>query len=248
MRNIKDCVNAFLPLLNTEYEIVLGRKGVAVTLRIAFDKKDCFHLMGLQYLIDRPELNRDRGKVFDEIVAGSITTEQVESSDYKKKIEGRVNFLPLLEKLLDSNDTVFKYNQRINMYSMISADYLMKNNKRDYYDVLGINKSATEDEIKKAYKKMALKYHPDRNKEADAEAKFKEINEAYSVLSDKDKKEKYDRFGFSGLDDNNIPADFDDIFSSIFGMGNSFGMFNPEKTFTQQALYCSKMKKYFWWK
>lgn len=92
MRNIKDCVNAFLPLLNTEYEIVLGRKGVAVTLRIAFDKKDCFHLMGLQYLIDRPELNRDRGKVFDEIVAGSITTEQVESSDFYKKIEGRVNF------------------------------------------------------------------------------------------------------------------------------------------------------------
>ena len=122
MRNIKDCVNAFLPLLNTEYEIVLGRKGVAVTLRIAFDKKDCFHLMGLQYLIDRPELNRDRGKVFDEIVAGSITTEQVESSDFYKKIEGRVNFLPLLEKLLDSNDTVFKYNKKSNMYSMIDAD------------------------------------------------------------------------------------------------------------------------------
>lgn len=73
MRNIRDCVSAFLPLLNTEYEIVLGRKGVSVTLRITFDKKDCFHLMGLQYLIDRPELNRDRGKVFDEIVAGSIT-------------------------------------------------------------------------------------------------------------------------------------------------------------------------------
>ena len=131
MRNIKDCVNAFLPLLNTEYEIVLGRKGVAVTLRIAFDKKDCFHLMGLQYLIDRPELNRDRGKVFDEIVAGSITTEQVESSDFYKKIEGRVNFLPLLEKLLDSNDTVFKYNKKANMYSMIDAYYLMKNNMEE---------------------------------------------------------------------------------------------------------------------
>ncbi len=127
MRNIKDCVSAFLPLLNTEYEIVLGRKGVAVTLRLAFDKKDCFHLMGLQYLIDRPELNRDRGKVFDEIVAGIITVEQVMSSDFYKKIEERVNFLPLLEQLLDSNDTVFKYNKKSNIYSMIDADYLMKN-------------------------------------------------------------------------------------------------------------------------
>ena len=68
MRNIKDCVSAFLPLLNTEYKIVLGRKEVAVTLRITFDKKDCFHLMGLQYLVDRPELNRDRGKVFLQVI------------------------------------------------------------------------------------------------------------------------------------------------------------------------------------
>lgn len=131
MRNIKDCVSAFLPLLNTEYEIVLGRKGVAVTLKITFDKKDCFHLMGLQYLIDRPELNRDRGKVFDEIVAGSITTEQIESSDFYRKIEERVNYLPLLEQLLDSNDTIFKYNRKANMYSMIDADYMMRNNMEE---------------------------------------------------------------------------------------------------------------------
>lgn len=131
MRDIKDCVNAFIPLLNTEYQIVLGRKGVTVILKITFDKRDCFHLMGLQYLIDRPELNRDRGKIFDGIVAGSITTEQVESSDFYKKIEDRINYLPLLEALLDSNDTIFKYNQRINMYSMISADYLMKNNMEE---------------------------------------------------------------------------------------------------------------------
>lgn len=123
MRTIKDCVNAFLPLLDTEYEIVLGRKGVAVTLRIVFDKKDCFHLMGLQYLIDRPELNRDRGKVFDGIVAGSITAEQVELSDFYKKIEERINFLPLSEQLLDSNDTVFKYNKKANVYSMIIVLY-----------------------------------------------------------------------------------------------------------------------------
>ena len=80
MRNVIDCINAFIPLLSTEYELVLGRKGVAVTLRILFDKKDCFHLMGLQYLVDRPELSRDRGKVFDEIADGTIAIEKIESS------------------------------------------------------------------------------------------------------------------------------------------------------------------------
>lgn len=123
-----DCINAFIPLLSTEYELVLGRKGVSVTLRISFDKKDCFHLMGLQYLVDRPELSWDRGRVFDEIADGTITIEKIESSDFYNKIEQRVHFLPLLEQMIDSNDTVFKYNKKANMYSMIEADYLMENN------------------------------------------------------------------------------------------------------------------------
>ena len=127
MRTVLDCINAFIPLLSTEYELVLGRRGVAVTLRILFDKKDCFHLMGLQYLVDRPELSRDRGKVFDEIADGIITIKKIESSDFYKKIEQRVHFLPLLEQMIDSNDTVFKYNKKVNMYSMIEADYLMEN-------------------------------------------------------------------------------------------------------------------------
>ena len=64
-------------------------------------------------------------------MAGKITTEQVESSDFYKKIEERVHFLPLLEQLLDSNDTVFKYNKKANLYSMIDADYLMKNKMKE---------------------------------------------------------------------------------------------------------------------
>ena len=75
--------------------------------------------------------------------------------------------------------------------------------KRDYYEVLGIQKGASDEEIKKAFRKMAMKYHPDRNQgDKDAEEKFKEVNEAYSVLSDPDKKNKYDRFGFAGVDPN----------------------------------------------
>ena len=115
MRTVVDCVSSFIPLLSTEYEIVLGRKNVAVKLIITFDKKDCFHLMGLQYLTDRPELRRDRGKIFDEIQKGIIKRENIESSDFYHKIQDRVHFLPLLEKMLDSNDTVFKYNKKANV-------------------------------------------------------------------------------------------------------------------------------------
>lgn len=72
--------------------------------------------------------------------------------------------------------------------------------KRDYYDILGVTRSATEAEMKSAYRKMALKWHPDKNKETGAEAKFKEINEAYEVLSNKDKRAKYDQFGHAAFD------------------------------------------------
>lgn len=103
----------------------------------------------------------------------------------------------------------------------------MKNNKRDYYEVLGLDKSASDDDIKKAYKKLALKYHPDRNKDSDAETKFKEINEAYSVLSDKDKRSKYDRFGFDSFNSEFNNEDIHNIFESVFGFGgmNGFNIF-----------------------
>ena len=72
-------------------------------------------------------------------------------------------------------------------------------NKRDYYEVLGVDKNATEDEIKKAYRTIAIKYHPDRNPgNKEAEEKFKEAAEAYDVLHDPQKRQKYDQFGFNG--------------------------------------------------
>lgn len=112
----------------------------------------------------------------------------------------------------------------------------MAENKRDYYEVLGVNKDATDADIKKAYRTLAKKYHPDMNPgDKEAEKKFKEINEAYAVLSDADKRRAYDQFGHAGIDPNAAGGfngggfsgfgfdfgDIGDIFSTFFGGGTS---------------------------
>ncbi|MGN6702779.1 MAG: DnaJ domain-containing protein, partial [Burkholderiaceae bacterium] len=99
--------------------------------------------------------------------------------------------------------------------------------KRDYYEVLGVGKNASEDEIKKAYRKLAMKYHPDRNPDSKgAEEKFKEAKEAYEVLCDAQKRDAYDRYGHAGVDPNmggggfgggGFADAFGDIFGDIFG-------------------------------
>ena len=98
--------------------------------------------------------------------------------------------------------------------------------KRDYYEVLGVEREASPDEVKKAYRRLAMKFHPDRNPDdADADAKFKEATEAYEILSDAEKKEAYDRFGHAGVDPNaaggmggaGFEGTFGDIFGDVFG-------------------------------
>ncbi|BAP39586.1 molecular chaperone DnaJ [Metamycoplasma canadense] len=97
-------------------------------------------------------------------------------------------------------------------------------NKRDYYEVLGISKNATEKEIKTAYRKLAMQYHPDKNSAPDAEEKFKEVSEAYEILSDENKRAKYDKFGHNAFDPNGYSfGNSEDIFSSFFeNFGSGF--------------------------
>ena len=140
----------------------------------------------------------------------------------------------------------------------------MAENKRDYYEVLGVEKGASADEIKKAYRKMAMKYHPDRNPgDKEAEEKFKEAGEAYEVLSDDEKRSRYDQYGHQGVDPNFNPGfggfgggfggfgDFGDIFSDIFGGGSGRSAANQprrgenvmarlELTFEEAAFGCEK--------
>ena len=103
----------------------------------------------------------------------------------------------------------------------------MTTSKRDYYDVLGISRSASEEDVRKAFRRLALEYHPDRNKKEGAEERFKEINEAYQVLSDAKRRAAYDRFGHEGVSGNGARGfegfdnfgGFGDIFDAFFGSG-----------------------------
>lgn len=154
---------------------------------------------------------------------------------------------------------------------MSSSDTLA--DKRDFYDVLGVDKSASEDEIKKAYRKLAKKYHPDLNPgDKEAESKFKEVNEAYETLSDESKRASYDQFGhsatgsgasgfngFGGFGDFGQDIDLGDIFSSFFGgFGSSGRKSNPNAprrgsdievtlniSFEEAAKGCTREVKYY---
>lgn len=136
--------------------------------------------------------------------------------------------------------------------------------KRDYYEVLGLSKGAGDDDIKKAYRKLAKQYHPDMNPgDKTAEEKFKEVNEAYAVLSDPDKKAKYDQYGHAAFDPSMGGTgfgdfDFGDIFSSIFGGGFGGGsssrrngpqrgedlQYRVNLTFEEAAFGCKKDVSY----
>lgn len=110
--------------------------------------------------------------------------------------------------------------------------------KKDYYEILGVSRNATKEEIKAAYRKLALKYHPDRNKDPDAAEKFKEITEAYAVLSDDEKRARYDQFGHAGIEGTYTQEDifrganfedvfrdfgFEEFFRDFFGFETPFG-------------------------
>ena len=133
--------------------------------------------------------------------------------------------------------------------------------KRDYYEVLGLSKGASEDEIKKAYRKLSKKYHPDINKEPDADEKFKEVSEAYEILSDPQKRAAYDQYGHAGTDPNYGAGGggfggfggfsgggagfggFEDIFDSFFGGGEDLLIQMPlvkDQIYNIRSIYPSK--------
>jgi molecular chaperone DnaJ len=135
----------------------------------------------------------------------------------------------------------------------------MATNKRDYYEVLGIERNASDEEIKKAFRKLAFKYHPDHNQDDKTGEAFKEVNEAYEALSDRDKRDAYDRFGHAGVENAGRGFEgmdfggFGDIFDAFFGGATSSTRQGPQQggdqkvnltiTFDEAAFGCEKQLK-----
>ncbi|MDD7610925.1 MAG: PBECR4 domain-containing protein [Spirochaetales bacterium] len=127
MANILDAQKAFSKLLDIEYQFVLGRKDKTVSLTIEFQKYHFFHLAGLQYLKDLSRLFIPAEGVYNQIESGQLPVSYIESSNNYDYIKGRVEYLPTLEYIFDSNDTIFKYNPELQAFSVIEADFLLRN-------------------------------------------------------------------------------------------------------------------------
>lgn len=124
---IQQCALAFQTLLAYEYHFVIGRKGKVREFYLTFEKSDFHHLLGLHKLRDIPQIQRGmREKIFDKIIEGSVSMDLIGKSVYYEEMEERIIPLIGLEKMLDDNNMIFRYNEKIHKFSLIKADYLLE--------------------------------------------------------------------------------------------------------------------------
>lgn len=126
MDKLFESASAFNRLLDFEYRFIIGRKGKTSELKIGFCEKEFHHIIGLQYLTDIPNVKRNRTHIFDEILKGNITYEKICKSVFINKIDERILMSLYLEQLFDSNELIFKYNEKSNSFSLIQAEYLLQ--------------------------------------------------------------------------------------------------------------------------
>ena len=127
MRDIQKCAMSFEALLNYEYHFIIGRKGQLKEFYLSFDRSDFHHLIGLHKLRDIAQIQQGmRGKIFDKILRGEISEELIKKSSYYEQMESRIVPLTSLEEMLDGNNLIFRYNEKIQKFSLIKAEYLLE--------------------------------------------------------------------------------------------------------------------------
>ena len=140
MAGVYEAAKAFEKLLNTEYIFVVAKKGVEAKIHLLFQKQHFYHIAGLHYLIDIQSLRGDRTVIFEKILKKQIEAD-IKKSNFYNKIANRVELLLQLQNILDSNDTVFHYNETYNSFSAIKAEYLLENRILDKNVFLFLDKN-----------------------------------------------------------------------------------------------------------
>ena len=136
-----ECALAFQKLLDYEYNFVIGRKGQRREFSLTFEKSDFHHLLGLHKLKDIQQLQRGmREKIFDSIICGEITQELIQKSAYYLQMNQRISPLAGLEKMLDDNNIIFRYNEKVHKFSLIKADYLLEGQAEEIPSFLFLGK------------------------------------------------------------------------------------------------------------
>ena len=146
MDKLQNCARAFEKLLEIQYRIIIGRKGKTTELIIGFSKQDYHHLMGLGKRKDLRIAKRNRSLAFDEITDGRTTYETLMKSRYLFQIENRFQPLAHIEQLLDDNRLIFRYNAKLNQFSLIEADYLLSTpyKSNDIYIFIAEHKDSSQ--------------------------------------------------------------------------------------------------------
>ena len=143
---LQECASAFQLLMEYEYHFVIGRKGKLREFDLTFEKADFHHLAGLHKLKDIAQIQQGmRAKVFDRILKGDISEELIQKSVYYEQMSGRIFPLKDLEKMLDDNKMIFRYNEKIHKFSLIKADYLLEGKANEIPTFLFLGKRKDEE-------------------------------------------------------------------------------------------------------
>lgn len=143
---IQECAYSFQILLNYEYHFWIGRKGVLREFHLTFDKSDFHHLLGLHKLKDIAQIQQGmREKIFDKILNGNISENLIKKSAYYEQMKERIVPLLGLEEMLDDNNMIFRYNERVQKFSVIKADYLLEGNANEIPAFLFLGKRNSDE-------------------------------------------------------------------------------------------------------
>lgn len=143
---LKESANAFNKLINYQYNIVIGRKGKTYNIKLKFNPMEYPHLIGLHKLRDTSLTRKDRAIIFNQIISEKITYKSIENSAYINHIKNRIEAFINIEKILDSNDLIFKYSKKLNPMSQIEANFLLCSNSDDKEVYLFIRESNINEE------------------------------------------------------------------------------------------------------